>query len=62
MEYCGIGRSHVSTTCPKNVVGGKQGHSPCKNVVGGKQGHSPCKMLSLHKASFLCQSNLMEIM
>ena len=32
-----------------------------KTVVGGKQGHAPCKILSLHEASFLCQSNLMDM-
>ena len=32
-----------------------------KTVVGGKQGYSPCKVISLHKASILCQSNFMEI-
>ena len=30
-------------------------------LVGGKQGHAPCKIRSLHKSSFLCRSNVMEI-
>ena len=32
-----------------------------KSVVGGKQGHAPCKMLFLQQSLFLRQSNLMEI-
>ena len=31
-----------------------------KTVVGGKQGHAPCKILLLHEASFLCQLYLMR--
>ena len=33
-----------------------------KTVVGGKQGHAPCRILLLQQSLFLCQSNLMEIM
>ena len=38
----------MSTTCPKTVV-------------RGKQGHASSKILSLHKASFLCQSYFLKI-
>ena len=33
-----------------------------KTVVGGRQGHVPCKILPLQHSLFLCQSNLMEMM
>ena len=32
-----------------------------KTVVGGRQGHAPCRVFMLHKASLLCQLNFMEI-
>ena len=32
-----------------------------KTVVGGKQGHAPCKVFPLQQSLFLSQSNLMEI-
>ena len=48
LKNCGKGESHRTTTC-------------LNTVVGGRHGHAPCKILSLHKASLLCQSNLMEI-
>ena len=32
-----------------------------KTVVMGKQENAPCKILLLHIDSFLCQSNIMEI-
>ena len=32
-----------------------------KAVVGGKQGHAPCKILLFQQALFLCPSNFMEI-
>ena len=33
-----------------------------KTVVGGKQGHVPCKALCFNTASVLCQSNFIETM
>ena len=35
----------MTTTCPRTVVGGKQGHAPCRTLVGVKQGHAPCRTL-----------------
>ena len=32
-----------------------------KTVVGGRQGHAPCKILLLQQSLFLCQLNFMEI-
>ena len=48
LTNCGMGESLGTTTCPKTVV-------------GGKQGHAPCKILSLQQSLFLCQLNFMEI-
>ena len=39
LKYCGRRIGLGTTTC-------------LKTVVGGKQGHAPCKILLLHKASF----------
>ena len=39
LTNCGRGESPGTTT-------------RLKTVVGGKQGHAPCRMISLHKASF----------
>ena len=41
LKNCGRGESLETTMCNKSVV-------------GGKQGHVPCRILLLHKASF-CQ-------
>ena len=30
LKHCGRGESLETATCPKTVVGGKQGHAPCK--------------------------------
>ena len=49
LENYGRGECLETTTC-------------LRTVFGGKQVLAPCKMLLLHNASFLCQSNLMEIM
>ena len=48
LEHCGGCGSHGTTTC-------------LERVVGGKQGHAPCKILSLRQSSFLCQLNVMDI-
>ena len=45
---CGRGESLRTTTCPKTVVGGKQGRGPCNNTF------APTRSL------FVCQSNFME--
>ena len=47
LKNCGRGEGHRTTTCPKTVVGGKQGNAPSKIIL-------------LHKAS-LCQLNFMDI-
>ena len=39
LKNCGRGESLVTTTCHKTVV-------------GGRQGHAPCRILLLHKACF----------
>ena len=43
-----------STTCKENCGRGESlGITTClKTVVGGKQGHAPCKVLLLHITSF----------
>ena len=41
LKNCGRGESLRTTTCDKTVV-------------GGKQGHAPCKILPLQQSIFLC--------
>ena len=48
LKSYGRGESLVTTTC-------------LKTVVGGKQGHAPCKILLLQQSLFLCQLNFLEI-
>ena len=45
---CGRGERITATTCPKTVV-------------GGKQGHAPWEIPSLQQSIFLSQMNSMEI-
>ena len=52
-------QASISTTF-RNSCGGDEslGTATClKTVVGGRQGHAPCKGLSLQQSFFLCQLN-----
>ena len=33
LKNCGSGESHGTTTYPRAVVGGKQGHAPCRKLA-----------------------------
>ena len=60
MPFCASFYATCLISCDK---GESLGTATChRTVVEGKQGHAPCKILFSHKASFLCQSNLMGIM
>ena len=48
LKHCSRGESLATATC----LGA---------VVGGKQGHAPCKVFSLQQTLFLCQSYFIEI-
>ena len=48
LKNYGRGESLRTATCPKIMV-------------GGKQGHASCKILLFQQSLFLCQLNFMEI-
>ena len=48
LKNCGRGERLRTTTC-------------LGTVVGGKQGHAPCRILLLQLSPFLCQLNFFEI-
>ena len=56
-------RASFSTTFPKNCGrGGNLGTTTClKNVVGGKQGHAPCRILLLQKKHLFVSVNFHEV-
>ena len=54
-------RASSSTVYLKNPGESPRTTTCLRTVAGGKQGYAPCRILSLHKASVLHQSNLMEI-
>ena len=56
-------KASFSTTFPKNCNTGESLRTTTynKTVVGGKQGHAPCKILLVQQILFSCQLNLMEI-
>ena len=47
LKTCGRGECLGSTTC-------------LRTVVGGWQGHAPCKILSLQQSLFMCQRNYID--
>ena len=54
---------NFSSTFLKNCVSGEAFRTTTclRPVVGGKQGHVPCKIHSLQQSLFLCQLNFIEI-
>ena len=48
LTNCGRSESLETTTCPKTVV-------------GGKQGYAPCKVFLLQQSFFLCQLNFRDL-
>ena len=61
---CLLSRASFSTifnnNCGRDEI---LGTTTChKSVVGGKQGHAPCKIQLLQQILFLCQLHLIEIM
>ena len=57
-------RDSVYTTFHKNCGRGESLGTATylSSVVGGKQGHAPCKIFLFQQFLFLCQSNLFKIM